>query len=538
MSIVSSCPECAKPVLLPEAAPEARVRCPNCSAEYELRRALDLVPQMLQVLDEPSPFGNGFAAAPALNTAAAEHHDITESIDEVLEFGEPLTSREESDESNDEPDTEVEGSPPLIDELLAEPADLPEIPFDLPPDADLFDSDQLDLGESLDAEAPSAVTGPEHSEEIGVEEPEVPHASRFAPGDPVISPVSSALKRRKREPSLIGNLIGVVGGGVVGCSLAYFIVLWIGGPEKDFLEIAPKLPKWILPSTFSAPAPTATTPMATNPTPTDLAEVQQAARPEAKPDEPLLKINVPELPDKPTDGTDLANSDNLPFNSEKQPPSADDMAAELHDDRGIGGAAITPPDAGAAPKETRPAPPFKQPVSYTAADLEKVLSDVKQLAAQATEGKPTRKQLMSYYLKLYRLGEVATFATDADPARQQVLVLLATLAANPEKLPEIGRNGAGFFGLDPTRQGDDKGVLLAGDVESSEAVGDLHRITLMPIGGKHTISIYSAKDPGLRQGSTVLILGSIVNDPKAALNGFTGNEPKIVWLGASVIANK
>jgi hypothetical protein len=180
---------------------------------------------------------------------------------------------------------------------------------------------------------------------------------------------------------------------------------------------------------------------------------------------------------------------------------------------------------------------FKAPVTYTAADLEKILTEVNQLADQMAAAQPTRKQLMDYYRKLYRLGEVATFARDADAARQQVNVLLTKLAADPSKLMEIGRNGAGFFGLDSAKQGDDKGVLLAGVVESSETAGALHRITLMPVGAKKPISVYSATDPGLRTGSTVLVLGSIVNDPKSALNDFAGDEQKIVWLGASAFSN-
>jgi hypothetical protein len=483
---------------------------------------------MLELLDEPAPFGHGFAVAPALSSAAVEHGDIARGFSDAIELGNPVSSDEADSE---ELDTEVEAATPSIDDLMADTADFPA------------ETDELDFDAGAADDSPFALNEP--TEEHVPAESEASEAPAFTATAPGISAASSALKRRKRQPSFIGNLIGVVGGGVVGCALAYFIVLWIGGPEKDFLELGPKLPKWMLPSSFSkSTASAAVTPMATNPTPADLEEVKQAANPDqaATPDnDPKMKINVPELPDKPAQGEDLTEAVKLPFDT--QPATTDDLASELSAENGLGGTPLDVPDqvkkatanevVKAEPKQD--AAVFKAPVSYPAAELEKVLADVNQLADQVSEGEPTRKQLMNYYRKLYRLGEVATFATDANDAKQQVNALLTKLAADPSKLAEIGRNGAGFFGLDPTKQGADKGVLLAGVVETSEPAGAWHRIVLMPVGSKQAISIYSATDPGLRQGATALVLGSIVSDPQSALNEFHGQESKIVWLGASAI---
>src|SRR5258708_7012030 len=48
MSIISSCPQCAKQVTIPSgSAPSDRVRCPLCQAEYTLGEALANAPPML-----------------------------------------------------------------------------------------------------------------------------------------------------------------------------------------------------------------------------------------------------------------------------------------------------------------------------------------------------------------------------------------------------------------------------------------------------------------------------------------------------------
>ena len=66
---------------------------------------------------------------------------------------------------------------------------------------------------------------------------------------------SAPASRSTRQPSFIASLIPIIGGGLLACPLAYYIVLLIGGPEKDFLELGPSL-RWILPASFSEPRTT------------------------------------------------------------------------------------------------------------------------------------------------------------------------------------------------------------------------------------------------------------------------------------------
>src|SRR5690349_7920121 len=59
-----------------------------------------------------------------------------------------------------------------------------------------------------------------------------------------IAPSSQTLRRRSQPSNWFGQLIGIVGGGVIGLTIGYCILLRIRGPEADFLEIADRLPRW------------------------------------------------------------------------------------------------------------------------------------------------------------------------------------------------------------------------------------------------------------------------------------------------------
>jgi len=67
--------------------------------------------------------------------------------------------------------------------------------------------------------------------------------------------VSAPTYKRKKEGGMLTALIllgGIVGGGILGTSLGYWILLWWKGPAADFLKIREKLPSWIVPA---GPAP-------------------------------------------------------------------------------------------------------------------------------------------------------------------------------------------------------------------------------------------------------------------------------------------
>ena len=572
MALISSCPACSRNVTVPAAHPESKVRCPLCQAEFKLQSALDLAPPMLEILESPigaaldysemAKNGVPVQASAAMAATGTGFDEEGPSFSEELGFDAPPLEDAELD--SEEPDTELEGKTPSFDELTGE---------------EELETGELDLTEMPDEESPFGLGGPMTVEAETETAPEEFGDDTAIPG---MSAASSAVNRRKREPSFIGNLIGVVGGGVVGCGLAYFIVLWIGGPDKDFLELGPKLPKWILPSSFSRPATATATPMSKKPTPSDIKDMKQAAGV----DDNTLKLNVPELSDQPGnqaappklpfapdsadaapgDGldstedlaTDLANEDPLvgsptaaaPKASDSADAAPEEMPEEATDEPKAGDTEDTAsfdepteetPDA-TAPAATSELGP-KEPPIYTAADLDTVSGEVANLATQLAGAKDlepaaAKKIKGQYYRKVYRLGDIVTFATDADAGKQAVEMMLQELAADKTKFSEIGRAGALFLTLDPVKRGKDKGVLLAGTVEEVGTSGDMHRVRLLPAGHDQPISIYSATAPAMKVSDTVLVLGSIITDPKESLHNFTDDEPTVIWHGLSVKADE
>ncbi|MDZ4782736.1 MAG: hypothetical protein SGJ19_21015 [Planctomycetia bacterium] len=74
------------------------------------------------------------------------------------------------------------------------------------------------------------------------------------------APSMAALQRRTRKSNWLGQLIGIIGGGVIGLTIGYVILLKLRGPEVDFLHVAPRLPAWAsellsLPNDAAEPLP-------------------------------------------------------------------------------------------------------------------------------------------------------------------------------------------------------------------------------------------------------------------------------------------
>ncbi len=74
------------------------------------------------------------------------------------------------------------------------------------------------------------------------------------------APSMATLQRRTRKSNWLGQMIGIIGGGVIGLTIGYIILLKLRGPEVDFLHVAPRLPAWAsellsLPNDVAEPLP-------------------------------------------------------------------------------------------------------------------------------------------------------------------------------------------------------------------------------------------------------------------------------------------
>lgn len=97
-----------------------------------------------------------------------------------------------------------------------------------------------DEGYGLAADGPGGFGGASLGESMG-----------FGGAGTAGTTVAAPAYKRKKEGGLLTALIllgGIVGGGILGTSLGYWILLWWKGPSADFLKIRDKLPSWIVPA--------------------------------------------------------------------------------------------------------------------------------------------------------------------------------------------------------------------------------------------------------------------------------------------------
>ena len=139
------------------------------------------------------------------------------------------------------------GVPPWFDGLDWSRRHVPETAAesDAPPVWHFGAGDSAAPDEISEADGESAEPEETDAEGVGQAMPSAYDAYRRRPQ---ISSRTSAL-------AIVYQMVGVVGGGIMGLALGYLILMWIGGPQKDFLNIRHKLPSFLVPSDSSGEAP-------------------------------------------------------------------------------------------------------------------------------------------------------------------------------------------------------------------------------------------------------------------------------------------
>jgi hypothetical protein len=135
-------------------------------------------------------------------------------------------------------------------ELLYAPTAASLDGLDVPRDDVAGDGVGTAVGEP-ETEAGYGVVGGEAAGDFGFGvAPMAESAATFSTGTAKGS-VAAPAYRRKKEGGLLTAVIllaGIVGGGIIGTSLGYWILLWWKGPPADFLKIRDKLPGWLVPA--------------------------------------------------------------------------------------------------------------------------------------------------------------------------------------------------------------------------------------------------------------------------------------------------
>jgi hypothetical protein len=333
MSRISSCPKCARLVTLPQGADaEAQVRCPLCGAEYRLADAMAGMPPELMLVG---------ASADAADMAMTEEVDFEAA---PLNLPDPSDGDRELDDL--ELDTEVEFP---AHEFHAEEIDASDAIASgtrAPLGGQDFYREAPALDEELELDDGEPTPIALHGQAAGSKD--FDFGKPTAGGSPTIPPVGSKLKKSKsrKEPSAIGSLIGVVLGGIVGLSLGYLALLWIGGPDKDFAKVGGKLPGWMVPAAFQKQKVQAAN--ASNST-----SAPPAASTSDSNDD--IKINVPDLDETNSadnQAADLPAGNDRPTTDAAEPSPFDDPTTK-----------VTPESPADAATGTDGADPFTDPAA-------------------------------------------------------------------------------------------------------------------------------------------------------------------------------
>ena len=339
-------------------------------------------------------------------------------------------------------------------------------------------------------DAPAPESGPSLAPAEGVHPGSLAFASLTPDGDDGSDRQVSrdAQRRRRQGPSVLGQMIGVVGGGVLGLTAGYWCLNYFGGERFNFLEL--ELPL--------------------------IAHTQKKDDPE-----PADGLEPPEVSpgSTPIDPVDVAVRD---------PDTGPNTT--------VNPSTVTDPN-----ENTLPPPPaipadfvgVLSPITYTSDYLGVVLKD-----AYDTSNRGTRPINTELYAKLCTLAEVATHV-DRENSNSTIL---NRLSAVKDLARAIGRDPNQVVVVSQLAEQrlnssarDNAGVVVAGKVAGVERLEKLVALEVSPAGGGESIIVLSTTQAGMTPGKTVVILGTVVDDAPKQVYGYDGSQKQVVWSGIPVV---
>ncbi len=518
MPHVSNCPECGRPVTIPDGlGADARVRCPLCEAEYTPG---DTPPEVV-VLDPgsapsapadeaESSFAAGlmpFADETPADTATAEEVSVEEeSSDEDYgvageggaEPGEEVgvaAAESEGEEGGEEEggEGEHEGGP-VLDIWQKEHA-VPSIDFGQGTDTVQH--------EGVDASAFAGFAADEEEADIDGK----PRSVAARPG-----------RRGRKQKNVFKEMVGAILGGFAGLVIGYYLLNYFGGERFDFMNVwLPLVPHtqkyWEGDSTEASTDSASESGSGTAPS-------DPAAPKSPKLPKQPQQFVLPEEPSSPASpppnefGFD-------PMNQGVGDPLAVTEAPKIELD-------VTP--------EPEPTVGLRKPPSVPA----KQLGDALKQANAAVRGEDATGEITEdVFEKLSQLAHRVTFvkpggAQVAD-RKQAIQKMLEEIAADPVAVHQISqRTVTPLEDVD----GPDRGVIVAGVIGEIRERNGLFATPLKPVGMDHTVVVASTRPLSLPERQPVLILGSIVHQPTKKVIDWKAERPMIIWHGMGVAIPK
>ncbi|HVC93761.1 MAG TPA: hypothetical protein VND64_08725 [Pirellulales bacterium] len=573
MPSISSCPACHRDITIPsDVARQRRLRCPLCDAQFLAEAVLAAsTPAPPEVLLE-----DAVGESASLLAFGARLDDIVggarfwNTSPEATEPNAGFTLDGTTSESTGNraeahamgrSETQVESK---SGEMPPDAAEAPESPLSgdaaeashVPqwdPLRDEFSSTATD-DRATDAELADDEDGAITDEDEIVTEA----------GDELVeSPVGSfniASKPRSKPGGIgiFGHFLGVIGGGVIGLALGYYVLLCIGGARVDFLEIRDKI-RWLLPRERGE-----------NPSNDDTSELPQQQPRKARHGE-QQRIAAPSTQTPKTGQIVLAGGTTDPAESgfeaeraigqsdplapsETRPlgptqftaHTPDELAAALASVSGelgcehCGGTGIVRRMAASGESPGSNSPGSESPGSAGQPGSRAARQTAGRRAlCEHCDGKPSGKLTLDLFDQLCELAEVATFTRvepsqpDWERLRNEAQRILFRIGNDHDKAQIAGRLAGPR--LDDSRRLSN-GIVLAGTVHDAGEEGALFRTRLVLFGRPITVTVMSlhAPTPPLAKHDHVIVLGSIIDSPRDNLGGYVGSLPQVVWGGLAL----
>lgn len=440
-----------------------------------------------------------------------------------------------------------------------------EAPADIAPDSAAWDDTQHmeRLLANIESEpAAEFVPSDESASAVGEEEK---HEGNFKAWSTASSLVNKGNGRRRR--SLIRTLTGTVIGGVFGLAIAYYALLWVRGPEIDFLQVAQYLPKAVLPASFKQetrqlaaaqpslpaieqsvpatndepannaidPASTDDQSIATAAATTENAGEQVAATDQTKAtteaDATQTSFNEPADPtetEKPSDNRYGEKSTATPATSNEPAPLDDPAATPIATDTTANPAAVTVELANAP--------------SFTADDLRAALTAAsaakpKLMEGNFTDSLETGRAKGFAYSMLADLAQKVTFVAPsgdgASDLQKQANDLFRSTLSDLHTRGEVAQIVLKWIASPSRKHG---GVFFAGNVAGQDDKGSVTECSVDLGSGQ---SLTALVPPALANqiGSAsqpVGIVGSIVDRPADQIGGYTGGATQAIFVSRLV----
>jgi hypothetical protein len=428
----------------------------------------------------------------------------------AMTLANPLPSREVRDEDNYDEIEAVPGPSFDLPNVALSPSNGATIEIDpsmsFGPAAETeFELDDVDF-ESMPAEESFTNQAGEVIEPVFSE----PEAAKIAAAPFVLPGIPRARKKRSAVRMLVGTAIG----GVVGLSLGYFVLLYLRGPEGDFLQVAKHIPNAVLPKSFGNNS-TQIAEAAIKPIDTDSEESVNV---------PAGYIEETPAPAEPAALVEPARDDR--YGSEPSPldePAAEPIAAET--------ASMT-----AAPLPLR-GPTFT--VDQLATALEAAIAAQASLVTGDLSDAAVRRTKGMSYAKLCDLAEAITFvdrssaSVETEQAVEGADRLFRETLVDAHTRSEIARIAQIWIDSPHRRHG---GIFLAGTPSGGQIAGDVYEYELATENsGKLTLLMREPLDPLVESSDQpVGIVGSIVDNPADEVVGYRGTAKRAIWVTRAI----